>query len=55
MYIVLFTGLSGLPILIFHLPRSTCTLAVTLCVVSRVGLLQEGFQAFSQGTFSLGG
>jgi VanZ family protein len=48
-------GLSALLILTFYLPLSTRTKAITLCVVFGMGVLQEGFQAFSQGTFSFGG
>jgi VanZ family protein len=55
MHLVLFAGLSALLMLTFRLSLSARTMAVTLCVVFGVGLLQEGFQAFNQGYFSLGG
>jgi VanZ family protein len=55
MHAVLFAGLSALLMLTFQLSLSTRTMAVTLFIVVGVGLLQEGFQAFNQGYFSLGG
>lgn len=55
MHALLYAGLGVLLILTFHLPISARTLTLTLCAVLGVGLLQEGFQAFNQGTFSLGG
>jgi hypothetical protein len=55
MHAILFAGLGVLLLLTFHLSLSIRTMAITLSVVFGVGMLQEGFQAFSQGTFSLGG
>lgn len=55
MHVVLFAGLSGLLMLAFRLSLSARTIAITLGVVIAIGLLQEGFQAFSQGFFSLAG
>ena len=50
MHGTLFAGLSALLMLTFRLSLSSRTMAVF-----RVGLLQEGFQAFSQGYFSIHG
>ena len=55
MHAVWFAGLCALLILTFRLPLSTYSLALTLVFVLEVRLLREGFQAFNQGTFSLGG
>jgi VanZ family protein len=55
MHAWLFAGLGMILMLTFHLPLSPRTGAVTLGVALGVGLLQEGFQSFSQGFFSLGG
>jgi VanZ family protein len=53
MHAVLYAGLCALLILPFRLPFSARSMAVILGVVFGVGMLQEGFQAFNQGTFSL--
>ena len=55
MHALLFAGLGMILMLTFRLPLSPRTGAVILGVVLGVGLLQEGFQAFSQGFFSLSG
>jgi VanZ family protein len=55
MHAALFAGLVVLLMLTFRRSFLTRTLVVSLSVVFGVGLLQEGFQAFCQGYFSLGG
>jgi hypothetical protein len=55
MHTLLYIGVCALIILTFRLPRSARTMAITLGIVFVVGLLQEGLQAFNQGTFLLGG
>jgi hypothetical protein len=55
MHALLYVGLSVLVMLTFRLPLSVRTMAITLGVVFGVVLLQEGFQAWNQGIFSLGG
>jgi VanZ family protein len=55
MHAILYAGLCTLLMLTFRLPLSVRTMAITLCIVFGVGVLQEGFQAFNQGTFTLGG
>jgi hypothetical protein len=55
MHFLLYAGLCVLLILTFRLPLSARSRTVTLCVVLGVSLLQEGFQALNQGTFSMGG
>jgi VanZ family protein len=55
MHAILYAGLCTLLMLTFRLPLSVRTMAITLGIVFGVGVLQEGFQAFNQGTFTLGG
>jgi hypothetical protein len=55
LHAVLYAGFCAQLMLTFHLPLSVCSMAITLCVVFGVGLLQEGFQSVNQGTFLIGG
>jgi len=55
MHAVLYAGLCTLLVLSFRLPLSVHTMVLTLSVVFGVGLLQEGFQAFNQGSYSIVG